>query len=65
MLIAVFAGYLLVVVAIVVFASRRSRTNADFVLGGKKIPGLLLALSERATGESALPMLSCMPTRSE
>lgn len=57
MLIAVFAGYLCVLIAIVVFASRRSKTNADFVLGGKKIPGMFLALSERATGESAWLLL--------
>ena len=57
MLIAVFGGYLCVLIAIVLYASRRSRTNADFVLGGKKIPGLLLALSERATGESAWLLL--------
>lgn len=57
MLIAVFAVYLCVLVAIVVYASRQSETNADFVLGGKKIPGLFLALSERATGESAWLLL--------
>jgi sodium/proline symporter len=57
MLIAVFAGYLIVLVAIVIYASRRSKTNADFVLGGRKIPGLFLALSERATGESAWLLL--------
>lgn len=57
MLIAVFVGYLVCLVLIVVFASRASKTNADFVLGGRKIPGLFLALSERATGESAWLLL--------
>ena len=57
MLITVFAGYLVLLIAIVVYASRRSKTNADFVLGGRKIPGLFLALSERATGESAWLLL--------
>jgi len=57
MLIAVFAGYLVVLIAIVVYASRRSKTNADFVIGGRKIPGLFLALLERATGESAWLLL--------
>ena len=57
MLIAVFGGYLCVLIVIVLYASRRSKTNADFVLGGKKIPGLFLALSERATGESAWLLL--------
>ncbi|HPE23445.1 MAG TPA: sodium/proline symporter [Bacteroidales bacterium] len=57
MLITVFVVYLVVLVGIVVYASRRSKTNADFVLGGRKIPGLFLALSERATGESAWLLL--------
>ena len=57
MLIAVFAGYLVILIAIVVYTSRKSKTNADYVLGGKKIPGIFLALSERATGESAWLLL--------
>ncbi len=57
MLISVFVVYLLAIAAIVLYASKQSKTNADFVLGGKKIPGLLLALSERATGESAWLLL--------
>jgi sodium/proline symporter len=57
MLITVFIVYLCFLVAIVLYASRQSKTNADFVLGGKKIPGLFLALSERATGESAWLLL--------
>jgi sodium/proline symporter len=57
MLIAVFIVYLLLIAAIVVFSALRIKTNADFVLGGKKIPGMFLALSERATGESAWLLL--------
>ena len=57
MLIAVFAGYLVILIAIVVYTSRKSKTTADYVLGGKKIPGIFLALSERATGESAWLLL--------
>lgn len=57
MLISVFVVYLIVLVGIVVYASRQSKTNADFVIGGRKIPGLFLALSERATGESAWLLL--------
>jgi sodium/proline symporter len=57
MLITVFIVYLCFIVAIVFYASRQSKTNADFVLGGRKIPGLFLALSERATGESAWLLL--------
>ncbi len=57
MLISVFVVYLLVIAGIVIYTSRKSTTNADFVLGGRKIPGLFLALSERATGESAWLLL--------
>jgi len=57
MLISVFIVYLFCLVAIVLYASRQSKTNADFILGGRKIPGLFLALSERATGESAWLLL--------
>jgi len=57
MLITVFVVYLCFLIAIVLYASRQSKTNADFVLGGRKIPGLFLALSERATGESAWLLL--------
>jgi len=53
----VFILYLLALVFIVVFSSRRSKTNADFVLGGKKISGVSLAISERATGESSWLLL--------
>jgi sodium/proline symporter len=37
--------------------SRGTRTNEDFVIGGKKFGGTALALSERATGESAWLLL--------
>lgn len=53
----VFVLYLFAVTAIVVFSARRSKTNIDFVLGGKKISGVSLAISERATGESSWLLL--------
>lgn len=56
-MIIVFILYLVVLIGIVVYSSRRSKTNDDFILGGKKISGLSLALSERATGESAWLLL--------
>lgn len=56
-MILVFILYLVVLVVIVVYSSRRSKTNHDFVLGGRKISGISLALSERATGESAWLLL--------
>lgn len=56
-MITVFILYLVVLSGIVVYSARRSKTNADFVIGGKKISGFSLALSERATGESAWLLL--------
>ena len=56
-MIAVFIAYLVILIGIVTYSARRSKTNDDFVLGGKKISGFSLALSERATGESAWLLL--------
>ena len=56
-MIPVFILYLTVLTGIVIWSARRSKTNADFILGGKKISGISLALSERATGESAWLLL--------
>jgi sodium/proline symporter len=56
-MITVFILYLVVLIGIVIWSARRSKTNNDFVLGGKKISGFSLALSERATGESAWLLL--------
>ncbi len=56
-MILVFVVYIVVLIGIVSYSARRSKTNSDFVLGGKKISGFSLALSERATGESAWLLL--------
>ena len=56
-MIPVFILYIVVLIVIVAYSARRSKTNNDFVLGGKKISGFSLALSERATGESAWLLL--------
>lgn len=56
-MIIVFVAYLVILIGIVTYSARRSKTNNDFVLGGKKISGFSLALSERATGESAWLLL--------
>lgn len=56
-MIIVFIAYMVILIGIVFFSARRSKTNNDFVLGGKKISGFSLALSERATGESAWLLL--------
>ncbi len=56
-MIIVFIAYIVILIGIVTYSARRSKTNDDFVLGGKKISGFSLALSERATGESAWLLL--------
>lgn len=49
----VFVIYLVALLVITFYTARKSKTADDFILGGKKISGFSLALSERATGESA------------
>jgi len=56
-MLAVFILYLAVTMFIAWWYSRGSRTNEEFVLGGKRFSGTALALSERATGESAWLLL--------
>ncbi len=52
-MITVFVLYLVFVVGIAVWSALKAKTHEDYVIGGKKIGGVSLALSERATGESA------------
>ena len=56
-MLAVFIIYLVVTMFIAWWYSRGSRTNEEFVLGNKRFSGTALALSERATGESAWLLL--------
>lgn len=56
-MIVVFILYLVVTMGIAWWYSRGAKTNEDFVIGGKKFGGAALALSERATGESAWLLL--------
>jgi sodium/proline symporter len=56
-MIIVFILYLVVTIGIAWWYSRGAKTNEDFVIGGKKFGGAALALSERATGESAWLLL--------
>ncbi len=56
-MVAIFVGYLALTLLLGLWQARRMRTQADFVLGGAKLPGWMLALSERATGESAWLLL--------
>ncbi|MGG0657015.1 sodium/proline symporter [Rummeliibacillus pycnus] len=52
-----FILYCVFMLGVGYFFSRRDMGHSDFLLGGKKIPGWVLAFSERATGESAWLLL--------
>jgi sodium/proline symporter len=52
-----FIVYLVLMLGVGFYFARKKMSQADFHLGGKKIPGWALALSERATGESAWCLL--------
>ncbi|PLW95131.1 MAG: sodium:proline symporter [Marinilabiliales bacterium] len=56
-MIIVFVTYLVIVIALAIYFARKSKTQDDFVMGGRKIPGFALALSERAAGESSWLLL--------
>ncbi len=56
-MIVVFILYLVVTMGIAWWYSRGAKTNEEFVIGGKRFGGAALALSERATGESAWLLL--------
>jgi sodium/proline symporter len=53
----VFIAYLLILLLITLYTAGKSKTASEYVLGGKKISGVALALSERSTGESAWLLL--------
>jgi sodium/proline symporter len=53
----VFVAYLALTLVLGFWQARRTKSQSDFVLGGRKLPGWMLALSERATGESAWLLL--------
>jgi len=52
-MITVFVLYLVFVMGIAIWSALKAKTHEDYVIGGKQISGVSLALSERATGESA------------
>ncbi|MGB3478008.1 MAG: sodium/proline symporter [bacterium] len=52
-----FVLYMAIILGVGLYFARKKMTQVDFHLGGKKIPGWALALSERATGESAWCLL--------
>ena len=52
-----FLVYLALMLGVGLYFARKKMSQSEFHLGGKKIPGWALALSERATGESAWCLL--------
>lgn len=56
-MIGIFVGYLVLTLMLGLWQALRTKSQSDFVLGGSKLPGWMLALSERATGESAWLLL--------
>jgi sodium/proline symporter len=54
---AIFIGYLVLTFGLGIWQALRTKSQSDFVLGSSKLPGWMLALSERATGESAWLLL--------
>ncbi len=56
-MLSVFVVYLAFTLILGLWQARKTKTQADFVLGSSKLPGWMLALSERATGESAWLLL--------
>jgi len=56
-ILAVLVMYLVMMLGIGYYFSRKDMTENDFLLGGKKLPGWALAFSERATAESVWLLL--------
>lgn len=56
-MISIFVAYFVLTLALGLWQALRTKSQSDFVLGGKRLPGWMLALSERATGESAWLLL--------
>ena len=57
MLTAIFVLYFVLTLVLGLWQAMRTKSQADFVIGGSRLPGWMLALSERATGESAWLLL--------
>jgi sodium/proline symporter len=53
----IFVAYFALTLLLGLWQALKTKSQSDFVLGGKKLPGWMLALSERATGESAWLLL--------
>ena len=56
-LVIAFAIYLILVILVGVATSRKMTSQSEFFLGGQNLPGWVIAISERASGESAWLLL--------
>jgi len=56
-LLVVMVAYLSLLILWGIYQGRKVKTNADYAIAGRKLPGWVAALSERATGESSWALL--------
>ncbi|MBN2355282.1 sodium/proline symporter, partial [candidate division KSB1 bacterium] len=56
-IIVVMVSYLTLLIAWGIYQGRKVKTEEDYAIAGRKLPGWVAALSERATGESAWALL--------
>ncbi|MDZ7386824.1 MAG: sodium/proline symporter [candidate division KSB1 bacterium] len=56
-MVVVFVTYLVFLVVWGLYQGRRVRSGLDFAIAGRRLPGWVAALSERATGESSWALL--------
>ena len=53
----VMSIYMILLIAFGIYQGRKVKTGSDFAIAGRKLPGWVAALSERATGESSWALL--------
>lgn len=54
---AILIGYLLLLVSWGIYQGRKVKNSSDYAIAGRRLPGWVAALSERATGESSWALL--------
>ena len=53
----VMCVYMILLIAFGIYQGQKVKTGSDFAIAGRKLPGWVAALSERATGESSWALL--------
>ena len=56
-ILSVLVVYLLFLISVGIYQGRKTKSSKDFSIAGRRLPGWVAALSERATGESAWCLL--------